>query len=63
MTLPRLFGKLKRIFLHEIGPRTPASAGKRRPRVRLKFSHHPVDEFRGPNDTYKVLRKSWSLFD
>ena len=62
MTLAQLLGKLKRVFLYEITP-DRASTVKRRSRIRLKFSHRPVDEFRGPNDTYKVLRKGWSLFD
>lgn len=63
MTLSDLFGKLKKVFLYEINPKNPASTVKRRSRIRLKFSHRPIDEFRGPNDTYKVLRKRWSLFD
>ena len=63
MTLPQLLGKLKRVFLYEITPNNPASTVTRRSRIRLMFSHRPVDEFRGPNDTYKVLRKGWSLFD
>ena len=63
MTWAGLFGKLKRAFLYEISSDNPASTGKRRSRIRLTFSHRPIDEFRGPNDTYKVLRKGWSLFD
>ena len=63
MTLPELFGKLKKVFLYEITPNNTASTGKRSSRIRLRFSHRPTDEFRGPNDTYKVLRKGWSLFD
>jgi hypothetical protein len=63
MTLPELFGMLKKVFLYEITPSNSASTAKRSWRIRLKFSHRPIDEFRGPNDTYKVLRKGWSLFD
>lgn len=63
MTLPQLLGKLKKVLLYEITPKEPASTGKRSSRIRLGFSHRPIDEFRGPNDTYKVLRKGWSLFD
>jgi hypothetical protein len=63
MTLSKLFGKLKKVFRYEITPNNPTSTKKRRSRIRLTFSHRPIDEFRGPNDTYKVLRKGWSLFD
>jgi hypothetical protein len=63
MMLPGLFEKLKKVLLYEITSNNPASTGKRRSRIRLTFSHRPIDEFRGPNDTYKVLRKGWSLFD
>ena len=63
MTLPGLLGKLKKVFLYKITSNDSASTGKRRSRIRLTFSHRPIDEFRGPNDTYKVLRKGWSLFD
>ena len=62
MTMSDFFGRLKRVFLYEI-TRHPVSTRKGSSKIRLRFSHKPVDEFRGPNDTYKVLRKGWSLFD
>ncbi len=61
MTMPELFRKLKRVFLYEIT--RGKSTEKRSSKIRLKFSHRPIDEFQGPNETYKVLRNGWSLFD
>ena len=63
MALSEILGKLKRVLLYEIVRKSRTSTDKRSSRIKLTFSHRPVDEFRGPNDTYKVLRKGWSLFD